>query len=153
MMSDIDLKRFITESNAIEGIRRSPTKAEVAALRDFLALPAIRLGDLLGLLGVFQPDAVLRNKPGLNVTVGGYRPMWGGPLVEQQLRNLLWRASEGSRRGTNPYQTHCEYEKLHPFTDGNGRTGRALWLWMMKGEAPLGFLHTFYYQALDAFRS
>jgi len=25
-----------------------------------------------------------------------------------------------------------------------------LWLWMMQ-EAPLGFLHTFYYQTLDAY--
>ena len=37
----------------------------------------------------------------------------------------------------------------HPFTDGNGRSGRALWLWQMNNHAPFGFLHTFYYQTLE----
>ena len=38
--------------------------------------------------------------------------------------------------------------------DGNGRSGRVLWLYNMGGieRVPLGFLHTFYYQALDASR-
>ena len=53
---------------------------------------------------------------------------------------------------SSAYVLHCRYESLHPFTDGNGRSGRALWLWMMGGieEAPLGFLHTWYYQSLEA---
>ncbi len=57
-----------------------------------------------------------------------------------------------------PYISHVAYENLHPFTDGNGRSGRALWLWqMMHGTMrqvnmarDLGFLHTFYYQTLNA---
>lgn len=56
----------------------------------------------------------------------------------------------------HPYHIHVDYENLHPFTDGNGRSGRALWLRRMKdlGEnsfyqaLDLGFLHTFYYQTL-----
>lgn len=47
-------------------------------------------------------------------------------------------------------------------TDGNGRSGRALWAWMMLcrggsyGRAKvieLGFLHTFYYQTLEHFHA
>jgi hypothetical protein len=40
--------------------------------------------------------------------------------------------------------------RFGPTTDGNGRSGRALWLWCMRGRAPLGFLHQFYYQTLGA---
>lgn len=49
------------------------------------------------------------------------------------------------------YRCHVVYETLHPFTDGNGRSGRAVWLrqmgWIVR--APLGFLHHFYYQTLQ----
>lgn len=42
---------------------------------------------------------------------------------------------------------------LHPFMDGNGRTGRAVWAWAMQrdGQDPfaLSFLHRFYYQTLE----
>ena len=49
----------------------------------------------------------------------------------------------------------CRYETLHPFMDGNGRSGRILWAWQMieHNIAPglsLGFLHAYYYQTLAA---
>lgn len=43
-------------------------------------------------------------------------------------------------------------ELLHPLTDCNGCSGRILWMWMTR-EAPLGFLHTFHYRALDGARN
>jgi len=49
---------------------------------------------------------------------------------------------------THAFEVHLDYEHLHPFTDGNGRSARMLWAWQMR-EFPLGFLHTFYYQALS----
>lgn len=63
------------------------------------------------------------------------------------LEQILSRA----HRGSTPYDVHQQYETLHPFTDGNGRSGRALWLWQMIRDgqrAQLGFLHTWYYQSL-----
>ena len=58
----------------------------------------------------------------------------------------------------SPYDVHCEYEDLHPFMDGNGRTGRALLAWMMirrkgwESTFALPFLHRWYYQSLDRLR-
>ena len=51
----------------------------------------------------------------------------------------------------SPFAVHVAYENLHPFMNGNGRSGRALWLWHMGGieKVPLGFLRTWYYQSLQ----
>ena len=94
------------------------------------------------LVSVLQPNAILRDKEGYNVRVGSYYPPKGGPQIRVNLDRLLNASLE-----LGPYKTHIEYEKLHPFTDGNGRSGRALWAWQMR-YFPLGFLHHWYYQSL-----
>ncbi len=143
------LKEFIRESNRIEGIIREPTEAELTAAELFLGLARIEIADLCNLVSVFQPGAVLRDKPGLNVRVGNHIAPAGGKEIKEQLQNIL---DHLGRFGS--YKTHLAYEMLHPFTDGNGRSGRMLWAWQM-GETTalqLGFLHRFYYQTLDQSR-
>jgi hypothetical protein len=135
------LALFVRESNWIEGIRRDPTEAEISAHAIFLSLPKITLDALVDLVAVLQPDARIRDRVGLNVYVGEHVPPPGGLAIPLALYDLLERVGD-------PYLTHAEYETLHPFTDGNGRSGRALWLWTMGGKAPLGFLHHWYYQSL-----
>lgn len=141
---------FIAESNMIEGIGHArPGERDATAV--FLSLDRVELVDIIRLVQVYQPDARLRNIAGLNVRVGDHIAPPGGPEIPTKLEMILNEASNG--RALSPWQIHCEYEDLHPFTDGNGRSGRALWLWMMykrNGELPsLGFLHTFYYQTLS----
>ena len=146
-MNDIE---FVTESNKIEGALREPTSLELAEHLRFVSLKRVVVEDLIRFVSIYQKGAVLRNKIGLNVRVGSHYPPNGGPEIVRKLKNLLDLANMGL---TTPHTLHCDYEDLHPFTDGNGRSGRALWAWMMQknGGYPLGFLHHFYYQTLERY--
>ena len=139
-----DYDNFIIESNKIEGIVRAPTKSEAKEFERFMELPIVTLNDLIRFVGIYQPGTKIRNKVGLNVRVGNHLPPAGGMEVQFALEYLL--ATLTSR---TPYENHIRYETLHPFTDGNGRSGRMLWAWQFR-DLSLGFLHRFYYQALDS---
>lgn len=139
---------FVRESNRIEGIHREPTIWEIDAHIEFLETETIDIDAMQRFVTAVQPDAVLRDRPGLNVRVGNHFPPPGGLEVRGKLGNILWQARQ---LGADPFTVHRLYQNVHPFSDGNGRSGRALWLRMMGGPAkvPLGFLHTFYYQSLS----
>lgn len=147
-MNDTDLRAFLTESNKIEAITRPVTEEEIAAARAFLDLETISVKDVEQMVDVFQPGAKLRDKDKMNVRAGIHNPPPGGPKIRRALHHIL---SEAYGSLTWAWRTHHAYEKLHPFMDGNGRSGRMIWLWQVSryGEIPsIGFLHAWYYQSL-----
>lgn len=150
-MDRADLLRFVAESNRIEGITRPPTEPEIAAHEAFLALVAIEVPDLENLVAVCtNRRGKLRGQFGMDVIVGSHLPPPGGIAVVEALRELVISINCCER---TPWLAHVEYEALHPFLDGNGRSGRALWAWQMRrdGLDPFArpFLHRFYEQTLD----
>jgi hypothetical protein len=85
--------------------------------------------------------------------VGNHIAPPSGPKIVEEFDLLLKRMADDA---LTPWAAHVAYETLHPYTDGNGRSGRAVWLWHMQSRGELdralalGFLHTFYYQTLAA---
>jgi len=138
------MRDFVEESNRIERIFQT-TDEEILAHEEFINLNKLSIAGLVEFVNVCQPNAGLRDSHGLDVRVGNYFPPGGGPEVISTLQTLLDNVNESS---LSPFEAHVEYEMLHPFTDCNGRSGRVLWLWMMREAPSIGFLHTFYYQTL-----
>lgn len=71
------------------------------------------------------------------VMVGGYTPP--APMIaEMQMKEWLG-ILHSSWKSVDPRDMHVSFERVHPFIDGNGRTGRMLMWWH---EAKLGDLPT-----------
>lgn len=144
------LMEFAKESNRIEGVTNADDNERMfKKLEAFLKLEKLTVENVCG----FNEWGELRDREGMNVWIGGKMAQSGGNYIRRSLETLLSNISNhGNTSNVDAYNCHLCFERSHPFMDGNGRTGRAIWLWQMVRQhdydLSLGFLHKWYYQSL-----
>lgn len=73
---------------------------------------------------VRKPIGAYRNS---EVKIAGYDIELSLPhLISQEIENLLFRFPSNALELPQIAEFHAEFEKIHPFSDGNGRIGRLL---------------------------
>ena len=148
---DDQLKKFAIQSNEIEGIYDEDRHLiHFDCLRNFLCLDKIDICDLEMFVSRIEPGAFLRSDPEHIVYIGGNKAC-DSSLISSKLEKVLYQVNHDM---VSPFISHQEYEFIHPFIDGNGRSGRALWLWQMVKHHRYNlnylFLQMYYYQSFDA---
>jgi hypothetical protein len=147
-------REFQCESNMIEDIVASEEclQLQTRALRELCENP-LTIASIEAYVLAVQPDAFLRTNKGDEVSIMGFDGLAGGLAVSYALQEII----DGLDTTENWYN-YVRYELLHPFSDGNGRSGRAVWLYYMLNTmggwqyvSSLGFLDTFHRQVLYAF--
>lgn len=143
-----NLKRFMLDSNRIEGENRI-NPGDIEAAKFAIAAPIIGLSELLrihSLLGAYLNKPWVGQLRTINVHVGRFCPVDAGQLqlaMEEFIHDLPLMTS---------WTAHNKFEKIHPFQDLNGRTGRLIWLnkaiWNEGYSFKIPFLQAYYYQTL-----
>lgn len=144
-MSDAtDIQYAIKHSNLIEGIddREQDVQSLIAwewlVTQDVLShhtvcklqkLITLKQSNLVG-----AQRGYYRDMTATNVQVGGYvAPKY------QEVEGLMAKWLEDEPLG-DPKLSHIAFETIHPFVDGNGRTGRMLYYWRLMRRNEYGML-------------
>lgn len=136
--ADFDIKKYIKASNEIEGIYSEEEDAQSLLAWAYLEkLDSLSHTDIMRVQKIItlHQDNLQPNQRGYyrgmagnntNVSVGG-RVAPDYSLVEDLMRNWLLDVAQ-----MTPLIGHIRFELIHPFVDGNGRTGRMLYWYVCK---------------------
>lgn len=147
--ADFDIKKYIKASNEIEGIYSEEEDAQSLLAWAYLdkceTLSHTDIMRVQKMITLHQTDlqpnqrGYYRGMAGntTNVTVGG-RHAPEQSLVPELMNNWLLDTPK-----MTPLTAHIRFEVIHPFADGNGRTGRMLYWYMCKRRG----MKPYYYHA------
>jgi hypothetical protein len=121
------VREFVRFSNRMTGILREPTPAEIGAHRGLLAANSLSVENLEVFVQHVAPGTGWR----MRTSEDARRGADAGP--RQDLETIV-RAARAQR--ASAAEVHRLYQLLRPFTDANGRCGRALWMWQMMRSRP-----------------
>src|SRR3990167_2157994 len=148
---NFDIKQYVHESNLIENIDDKAFDKQSLAAWSFISeekeLNFSNVCKLQKMITLLHDDLLphqkgyTRSMSKTNVYIGGkLAPAWW--LVDGLLNN--WLLDMNDWKTLDPIEMHTRYEAIHPWSDGNGRSGRML-LWhheLKIGKKPTLFLNS-----------
>lgn len=142
--TDDDLYKAFSDQNSltIEGPLKEVLRYREALWKGYNILKPKTDFDLQYLIGIYQeikqtgdgirpsflPTTIVQGGSGLNAGQVIYTPPQGTGIIENKLINLLEFINDDRKFPNDPLikmaMSHYQFEAIHPFRDGNGRTGR-----------------------------
>lgn len=152
MPTEKQVLEFLTQSNAIEGVYGEQALDDAKRAWDYLMgvetlskEVILETHRLLMWNQPLQPDekGFFRRVP---VFIGGHEAVNSTlipELISLWLLDVETSIKVPGKFGKHAQLDHIEYERIHPFVDGNGRTGRMFLNWeRLCSKLPILIIHT-----------